>query len=142
MVTPILSKPSALPLVVGALAFAMLYWLSSAGLMAVVNWWYYPAAPEDFPQRLESSVLWHVLGWALYLVPGFIAGVLARRSGLMHGALVGLLTAPIMAVLLYAFGFWAAVRTSSLAYGAILGVVWCSLAGFVGELIAGKVRGR
>lgn len=142
MATPILSKPSALPLVAGAGTFALLYWLSSVGLSTAVNWWFYPSPPEDFPQRLVSSPLWPVLGWALYLVPGFIAGFVSRRSGLIHGALVGVLTVPIMAILLYAYGFWSAVPTSSLVYGALLGVVWCSLAGLVGELIASKVRRR
>lgn len=142
MATPILSKPSALPLVAGAGTFALLYWLSSVGLSTAISWGFYPAPPEDFLQSFASSPLWRVLGGAFYLVPGFIAGFASRRSGLMHGALVGVLTVPIMAIFLYAYGFWSAVPISSLVYGALLGVVWCSLAGLVGELIASKVWRR
>ena len=139
MSSPLISKPSALALAVGSVAFAGLYWLSSAGLSAFLNWWFYPAPPDNLAQSVASSPVWRLLNWSLYLVPGFVAGLLARRSGLMHGAIVGVLTAPIMALLIYALGFWSAVELSSLVYGAVLGLVWCSLAGLIGELIGSRV---
>jgi len=139
---PLISRPRVPALLVGSVAFAALYWLSSDGLSTLINWWFYPAPPDDLPERIASSWLWHLFSWALYLVPGFLAGLFARRSGLMHGAIVGALTAPIMALLIYALGLWSSVEYSSLLYGLALALVWCSLAGLVGELAASKVWPR
>lgn len=137
-----ISRPSIPAILVGAVVFGVLYWLSSAGLSTLINWCFYPAPLDDFPQRIASSWLWRLFGWALYLVPGFLAGLVARRSGLMHGAIVGALTAPIMALLIYALGFWSIVEYSSLLYGSLLGFIWCSLAGLVGEFTASLVWPR
>jgi len=134
-----LSQPNIPALVYGAIAFTILYLLSSVGLSSFVNWWYAPIPHDDLPERIVSSWPWRIFGWSIYLIPGFIAGFVARRSGLMHGAIVGALTAPIMAVFVYVMGFWSNVETSSLIYGLVLGLVWCSIAGLIGQLVAFKL---
>ena len=139
MTHSLISKPNFRALAIGAATFATLYWISSIGLSKVLNWWYYPTLPNNLPYTISSSWLWRLLGWALYIVPGFVAGFIARRSGLMHGAIVGVLTAPIMAVFVYMVGFWSAIEFSSLIYGAVLGIIWCSLSGLVGEFVVSRV---
>ncbi|MHB1117897.1 hypothetical protein [Sideroxydans sp.] len=108
-------------------------------MSALINWWFYPAPSVNVLTAITTSWYWRAFGFALYLIPGFLAGFVARRAGFMHGAIVGALTVPIMALYFYAAGFWAAVAASSLLYGLVLGLVWCSLGGFVGELSASRM---
>jgi hypothetical protein len=42
-------------------------------------------------------------------------------------------------VFVYVMGFWSNVETSSLIYGLVLGLVWCSIAGLIGQLVAFKL---
>lgn len=140
MIRSLISKPSSFALLVGVSVFCLLYWFSSFGLSALINWWFYPAPPENVLVTITTSWYWRAFGFALYLIPGFLAGFFARRAGFMHGAIVGAFTLPTMALFFYVAGFWSAVSASSLLYGLVLGLVWCSLGGFVGELSASKVR--
>lgn len=96
--------------------------------------------PDDLPQRIVQSSIWAMFSFSLYLIPGFISGLIAGRSGLMHGLIVGAFSAPIMAVILYVAGFGGAVQAGSILYGLGSGLFWCSLSGVFGELVALRVR--
>ena len=135
----LISRPSSLAITAGAIVFGILYWFSSFGLSAFINWWFYPSPPHDMRETIISSWQWSVFSFAIYLIPGFVAGLLARRSGLMHGAIIGLLTVPIMAAFIYAAGFWQFVAFASFFYGLMLALFWCTFAGLLGEVIASKV---
>ena len=137
--TPVITKPNFRALVVAVGVFAFLYALSSFGLSALVNW-FYPTPPDNLPQRMVASPLWIVLSFSLYIIPGFLAGFFAGRSGLMHGSIVGALTVPIMALILYVSGFGTTIQSEGLLYGLGLGLFWCSLSGLLGEFMASHVR--
>jgi hypothetical protein len=95
----------------------------------------------------------HSIGWTmlsiLLLAPGMVLGLIAKRSPLMHGALLGLLIVGFLAFLI-ALGSTLGVRGTaewlhqlgSMAVGsAIMLIIFCSLGAVLGDFIGDKLRG-
>lgn len=138
--TPLITRPSIVALGGGGLVYALLYWLSTSGAVTFSHWWFHSSNPGDLRAQIADSpvsILLVGLVFALYLVPGFVAGLLSRRSGLMHGLIIGALL-PFIQVL---FLFREFLAVPSLVIDALLptlflGLLFSSIAGIAGETTA------
>lgn len=95
----------------------------------------------------------HPVGWVvlsiLFFGPGVVVGIIAKRSPLMHGALLGLLIVGFMAFLIAIGGPLGVKGTSegldqfgSMAAGsAVVLIVVSSLGAVLGDFIGDKMRG-
>jgi hypothetical protein len=95
----------------------------------------------------------HPIGWVmlsiLLLAPGLLAGIIARRSPLMHGALLGLLIVGFFAFLIALGGALGVKGTSEglrqfgsgAAGGAVVLIIASSLGAVLGDFIGDKLRG-
>jgi hypothetical protein len=80
--------------------------------------------------------IWGLVDALLYLIPGFLLGFMSPRDSLTGGALLGLLTVPVVFCIAYAFGMASPWETSALINALISGVLWCCVGAFAGEMTA------
>jgi hypothetical protein len=128
---PIVSSPSLSALGLGLLSYFVLTLLVG---------WLLPHLPHGLGVVALSVFLF---------APGVVLGITARRSPLMHGALLGLLIVSFMAILILVAGMLgvrgtlSALRAlDSMAVGsAVALIIACSLGAVMGDFIGDKVRG-
>lgn len=135
-----LVPPNLVAITIALTAFAALYWVMSFGLSTLINWGFFADIGKDPADVIAATIWWKLLGYALYLIPGFVVGFLASRAGLLHGLIVGVLTVPVMFSFLFIGGFSSVLDVRTVSYGLAIGVLWCSLAGILGEFAAAKLR--
>jgi len=131
------ARPSLIAIVVGTFSYATLWWLHSGGLKTVLDWWFYPQIPQAAQAWFRNSPFWPIFSYAQYVVPGFLAGLIAFRNGVMHGLIVGT-AVPFVHL---AFGIVWGV-TGTLAYeiwgigsGLLYGWALCGAGGLVADLL-------
>jgi hypothetical protein len=98
--------------------------------------------------HLSRPFGWTVLSILLF-APGVVVGIVAKRSPLMHGALLGLLIVGFMALLIAIGGPLGVKGTSeglhqfgSMAVGSAVGlIIVSSLGAVLGDFIGHKLRG-
>ena len=91
----------------------------------------------------------YVMLWILLLAPGVVLGFAAKRSPLMHGALLGVLIVGFLAFLMALGGALGVKGTTewfhqfrSFAVGsAFVMMIFCSLGAVLGDFIGDRVRG-
>jgi hypothetical protein len=129
---PLLSVPKPISLTVGAVSFLILYALFNSSLLSSIS----PGVGGPM-----------FLG--IFVVSGGVAGYVAGRSPLMHGAIVGALTG-LVAIVYVALrdgagfaGFGSFIKSvvPVVAYMAIPGIALCSLGAAIGDYIQGRARG-
>ncbi|AKH20880.1 DUF3792 family protein [Sedimenticola thiotaurini] len=49
------------------------------------------------------GVVFAVIGWLVYVIPGYVAGKIASERGVIHGAITGLLVAVVTLLVYFAF---------------------------------------
>lgn len=115
-----LGRPSVTAVVIGVFTFALMWWLNIGELKDLLDWWFYPEIPREVRAWFIGTLFWPIYAYAQYLVPGFVAGVVAFRKGLMHGLIVG--TAAPFVILAIPIGslnwwhIWAAVLALPLSW--------------------------
>ncbi len=128
---PIFSVPKPVALAVGSASFLVLY----AGSV-----WLLP--------RISPSVGLPIF-ICIFILSGSVAGYIAKRSPLMHGALVGLLSG-LLAITYVAivdgvgfagFGSFVKAVAPVVTYMAIPGIVLCSLGAAFGDYLQARTRG-
>jgi len=95
----------------------------------------------------------HPVGWVmlytLLFAPGVVVGITAKRSPLMHGVLLGLLIVGFMVFLIVLTGALGVKGTTEglrqfgpfAVTGALVLMIFCSLAAVLGDFIGDRVRG-
>ena len=141
--TPLIIRPNFKALGGGVFSYALLYWFSTAGAVAVSHWWFPSSSPSELKVLFYNSPLstfFAVMVVAQYFIPGFVAGFVARRAGLMHGFIIGALL-PIVTVFFffYELQFASNLVINILLYTLLLGLLFCSIAGVIGEVVAAKL---
>jgi hypothetical protein len=142
-------KRSAVALLVGGFAYAALRWLMVGGLSDLLHWWFGPQIPTELLTWFKTPHFWTIYGYAMLVVPGVMAGLIAHRAGLLHGAIVGAMV-PLID--------WAAHRLTlayysvteigpSLGYAAasflfslVQATVLCALGGLAGAWVVNALR--
>jgi hypothetical protein len=128
---PILSSPNLAALGAGVLSYFVL---------GLIVGWLLPQLSHDF-----GAVVLAVF----FVAPGFVLGVIANRSPLMHGALLGILIVGFMAILIATTGALGVKGTSqalhqlgsmAVASAAAL-IVASSLGAILGDFVGDKLRG-
>ena len=142
--TPLLSRPSIVALAGGALSYAVLYWLSTSGAVAFSHWWFHATSTNDLQNQIANSPTFTFISVGLIfshqLVPGFIAGILARRSGLMHGFLTSALLPFVQLSFLFReFLLAPSLVIQTLVITLFLGLLLSSIAGVAGEIVASRL---
>jgi hypothetical protein len=116
--------------------------LSFAGFAAMFLFLAIVIAPELFsPGRGDAvplsgvgRITVTVWGFVQYIVPGFIVGYVARRSPLMHGWLLGALSALfIRGYEALSVGGDAPGSAQDLVWWILIGGIWCSAGAIVGD---------
>jgi hypothetical protein len=87
--------------------------------------------------------------YILLFAPGVVVGIIAKRSPLMHGVLLGLLIVGFMAILILITGLFGVQGTlkalhdlgSIAVVSAIVLMIACSFAAALGDFIGDKLRG-
>lgn len=136
---PFFSRPNPQAVLLGTGTFLLLYF----GLIGYLNMAIRPGENGEPNFGLIGSP-WFGPAWGLlqYVLPGFITGYLAKRSSLMHGAILGIMTA-ICLYLYSQLGFAGEKPASGIhvfSYWAIVGAIWCSLGAIVGGYFASRPR--
>jgi hypothetical protein len=122
---PVVARPNLKALCMGMIAMVLVYTLGVVLNMILARWSLIAS---------ESRVVSILLPLVVYLASGGVAGYLARRAPIMHGALLGLLTMVLFAVLtLVLAGDVSLTAFLQLAVGAM---VLCSIGAFLGDSIA------
>jgi hypothetical protein len=131
---PLISTPHVRALALALVTFAALYLF-----LAIV------VAPELVAPRTNETVSLSVVGrivvtaWGFiqYIVPGFIVGYVARRSPLMHGWLLGALSAVVIRVYeVLSFGGDVLGSERDFAWWVLIGAIWCSAGAIVGDHVS------
>jgi hypothetical protein len=136
---PLLSRPSHAAVLSGAAIFLLLYF----GLLGYLQF----AMRSDKGGKSDVGLIAHPMfgmtwGFLQYVLPGFITGYLAKRSPLMHGAILG----AIAAIFMYAYSQLAyegeplAVELSDVAYWVYVGALWCAVGAVIGDYVASTVH--
>ena len=138
-IRPLLSRPNPQAVLLGAGAFIVLYF----GLIGYLHLAVRSTENSEPDFGLIGSPFFG-MAWGLfqYIVPGFITGYLAKRSSLMHGAILGAVTA-ICLYLYSQLGFAGgkpAIGLYIFSYCALIGVIWCSLGAIIGGYFAPQPR--
>jgi putative membrane protein (TIGR04086 family) len=137
---PLIIRPNVKALGGGIIAYALLYWISTSGAVAFSHLWFPAANPGELKALLKDSFIptfFAVVVVAQYFVPGFVAGFMARRAGLMHGLITGAFL-PIV-TLIFMFNEIQLATTlvlNILSLNLIAGLLFCSIAGVIGEAAA------
>jgi hypothetical protein len=87
--------------------------------------------------------------YTLLFAPGVVVGITAKRSPLMHGVLLGLLIVGFMVFLIVLTGALGVKGTTEglrqfgpfAVTGALVLMIFCSLAAVLGDFIGDRVRG-
>jgi hypothetical protein len=129
---PLLSIPKPLALAIGAAGFLILYALFNSSLLSSI-----------------SPSVGGPLFLGIFVLSGGLAGYVAGRSPLMHGAIVGALTG-LVAIVYVAVrdgagfagvgSFITSVAPVAI-YMAIPGIALCSLGAVIGDFMRGRARG-
>jgi len=128
---PIVSSPNLAALGLGVLSYFVL---------GVIVGWLLPHLPHGAGVLILSI---------FSLSPGVVVGIAAKRSPLMHGALLGLLIVDFMAILMFIAGMFGVQGTlnalndlGSIALVAVIALIIASSLGAVlGDFIGDKLRG-
>ena len=128
---PIVSFPNLPALGLGVLSYFVL---------GVIVGWLLPNVPHGADAVALSILL---------IAPGFVLGITARRSPLMHGLLLGLLIVGSLAILILMAGLFGVTGTlkalhdlGSIAVVSVVAlVIACSLGAVLGDFIGDKLRG-
>ena len=144
--TPLIIRPNIKALGGGVFSYALMYWFSTAGAVVISHWWFPSASSGELKILFDNSPLstfFSVVVVAQYFIPGFVAGFMARHAGLMHGFIIGALL-PIVTVffLFYELKFFSNLVINVLLYTLLLGLLFCSIAGIIGEAAATKLWKR
>ena len=79
-----------------------------------------------------------ILGYGIYLLSGYIAGFVSKKSGVLNGAVAGILTPIIMAMyFLIVFGNWESTQKSIMSLGLFwlyTGFLLCGVGGLIHDL--------
>lgn len=120
---------------IGVLTYLLAVIVVSGILTLIAN-----HSPSFLENQIFLSVYW-ILGTVTLSIGGFIAGLIAKRRGILHGIIVALGGA--LLVFLYFILFMPDGADQSTLSGYLTtGVVLSGLAGGNGELIALKRHGR
>ncbi len=144
--SPLLSPPNFKALTGGVFSYALLYWFSTTGVVAISHWWFPPTISSELKVLFSNSPLSTIFALvtvAQYFLPGFVAGFMARRAGLMHGLIIGTLLPVVTALFLFnelKFSFDLAINV--LLSTLFLGLLFCSIAGVIGEAVSTKLWKR
>lgn len=133
---PLISRPHVRGLALSLVTFAAFYLF-----LAIV------VAPELVAPRGNETVSLSAVGrivvtvWGLvqYIVPGFIVGYVAHRSPLMHGWLLGALSALLIrAYEALSFEGEALGSARDFAWWVLIGGIWCSAGAIVGDHVVSR----
>jgi hypothetical protein len=130
------SRPNFVGIAVGVSLYAVLWWLFGTGLRTIFDWWFSdPAAPIRVWLR-GSRLFWPIYGYAIYVVPGFLAGLIAWRSGVMHGLIVGTSVPVVDLAFAIEWGFGTfGYEIRAVGSGLLHGWLFCGIGGLAADLV-------
>lgn len=138
---PLVSHPDTRALGLGVLCYVALGAVSGSLL---------PQVPSAMARILElianGTALFHLMLGVLLMWPGIVVGIAAKRSQLMHGILLGVLTVGFMALLILVADVLGvrchgAVLHQLFAALSVMVLIFSLLGAMVGNFIGDKLRG-
>jgi len=79
-----------------------------------------------------------ILGYGIYLISGYIAGFVSKKSGVLNGAVAGIMTPIIMGMYIFiVYGNWEDTQKSIMSLGLFwlyTGFLLCGIGGLIRDL--------